>query len=279
MPADKPLKGGRTLIYRHPLLVRLTHWVNLASMVVLLLSGLQILEAHPGLYWGQSARFARPFASITARMADNGESRGALYVAGTTFDTTGFLGVSKGPDGAQGERTFPTWLTLPSYRDLGEGRRWHFFFAWLFVLNGALYLISGLVSRRLPREMLPTRAQLAHIGASILDHIRLRFPHGEDARQYNVLQKLVYLPVVFILLPLMILTGLTMSPAIDARFHLLSILLGGRQSARTLHFLSASALVLFALVHVVMVFAAGPINEMRSMITGWFVIKPEEKRP
>ena len=127
--------------------------------------------------------------------------------------------------------------------------------------------------------MLPTRAQLAHIGASILDHIRLRFPHGEEARQYNVLQKLVYLPVVFILLPLMILTGLTMSPAIDARFHLLSILLGGRQSARTLHFLSASALVLFALVHVVMVFAAGPINEMRSMITGWFVIKPEEKRP
>ena len=279
MPADKPLKGGRTLIYRHPLLVRLTHWVNLASMVVLLLSGLQILEAHPGLYWGQSARFAHPFASITARMADNGESRGALYVAGTTFDTTGFLGVSKGPDGAQGERAFPTWLTLPPYRDLGEGRRWHFFFAWLFVLNGALYLISGLVSRRLPREMLPTRAQLAHIGASILDHIRLRFPHGEEARQYNVLQKLVYLPVVFILLPLMILTGLTMSPAIDARFHLLSILLGGQQSARTLHFLSASALVLFALVHVVMVFAAGPINEMRSMITGWFVIKPEEKRP
>jgi thiosulfate reductase cytochrome b subunit len=279
MPVDKPLKGGRTLIYRHPLLVRLTHWVNLLSMVVLLLSGLQILCAHPALYWGDTARFARPVASITTWMTGNGETRGALHVTGATFNTTGVLGVSKEPDGSESDRAFPRWLTLPSVLDLGAGRRWHFFFAWLFALNGALYLSAGLLGRRLPRELLPTRDQLAHIGRSTLDHLRLRFPHGEEARQYNVLQKLVYLPVVFVLLPLMIWTGLTMSPAIDARFHFLSILVGGRQSARTLHFLSASALVLFALVHVLMVFAAGPINEMRSMITGWFVIKPERVKP
>jgi len=277
MQTDKPLKGGRTLIYRHPLLVRLTHWVNLLSMVMLLLSGLQILCAHPALYWGQSSRFDHPFASITTRMANNGENHGVVTVAGMSFDTTGVLGVSKGSDGSESDRAFPRWLSLPPNLDLGAGRRWHFFFAWLFALNGALYLASGLLSRRLPRELVPTRPQIAHIGRSILDHLRLRFPHGEEARQYNVLQKLVYLPVVFVLLPLMILTGLTMSPAIDARFHLLSIAFGGRQSARTLHFLCASALVLFALVHVLMVFAAGPINEMRSMITGWFVIKPQDQ--
>ena len=279
MPADRPLKGGRLLIYRHPLLVRLTHWVNLASLVVLLLSGLQILCSHPAFYWGDTSRFAHPFAAITTSTANDGSSRGRLSVLGAGFDATGFLGVSKGSDGQMGERAFPGWLTLPAELDLGAGRRWHFFFAWVFAMNGALYMTQGLLSRRLPREMLPTRAQLKHIAGAIWDHVRLRFPHGEEARRYNVLQKLAYLPVVFGLLPLMILTGLTMSPAIDARLPFLTVLLGGRQSARTLHFLSASGLVLFAIVHVLMVLAAGPINELRSMITGWFVIKTDEAPP
>ena len=276
MPADKPLKGGRLLIYRHPLVVRLTHWVNLASMVVLLLSGLQILCSHPAFYWGETARFAHPFAEILSGMDAQGEPQGRLVAPGLSLDTTGLLGASKTSDGAMVARAFPHWITVPAELDLGAGRRWHFFFAWLFALNGALYLISGLVTRRLQREMVPSRDQLAHIGRAILDHARLRFPHGEEARRYNVLQKLTYLPVVFVLLPLMVLTGLAMSPAIDARFHLLTIALGGRQTARTLHFLSASGLVAFAVVHVVMVILAGPLNELRSMITGWFVIKPEK---
>jgi thiosulfate reductase cytochrome b subunit len=279
VPADRPLKGGRLLIYRHPVLVRLTHWVNVASMVVLLLSGLQILCAHPAFYWGETARFARPFAAITTRLTDAGETRGVLSAPGVSLDTTGVLGVSKGADGSMTERAFPRWLTLPADLDLGAGRRWHFFFAWLFALNGALYLAQGLVSRRLPGEMIPTREQLAHTGRAVLDHLRLRFPRGEAARRYNVLQKLAYAPVVFGLLPLMIVTGLSMSPAIDARLHFLTILLGGRQSARTLHFLSASLLALFVLVHVLMVVAAGPINELRSMVTGWFAIKPDETQP
>jgi thiosulfate reductase cytochrome b subunit len=279
VPADRPLKGGRLLIYRHPLLVRLTHWVNLASLVVLLLSGLQILCSHPAFYWGETARFAHPFAAITTETANDGSPRGRLSVLGARIDTTGALGVSKGADGQLAERAFPGWITLPAGLDLGAGRRWHFFFAWLFALNGALYMAQGLLSRRLPREMLPTWAQLKHIGQAIWDHARFRFPHGEEARHYNVLQKLAYLPVVFGFLPLMIVTGLAMSPAIDARAPFLTFLLGGRQTARTLHFLSASGLVLFAILHVLMVVAAGPINELRSMITGWFVIKTDEARP
>jgi thiosulfate reductase cytochrome b subunit len=248
-PADRPLRGGRLLIYRHPLLVRLTHWLNLACLVVMLLSGLQILCAHPAFYWGDTARFAHPWLALASGAAGDGE------------------------------RAFPRWLTLPSELDLGAGRRWHFFFAWLFVLNGALYLAHGVASRRLPRALIPTRAQLAHVGRAVVDHLRLRFPRGEAARGYNVLQQVSYAAVVFGLLPLMVLTGLAMSPAIDARLPLLSVVLGGRQSARTLHFLSASGLVAFAAVHGLMVVAAGPVNELRSMVTGWFAIDVDEGEP
>ena len=279
MPLDKTLDGGRLLVFRHPAVVRITHWVNLASLVILLLSGLQILCSHPALYWGETARFAEPFAAIVSEMGNDGEPRGRLTAPGVNLDTTGLLGASKSADGLMTSRAVPHWLTLPAELDLGAGRRWHFFFAWLFVLNGALYLATGLISRRLQREMVPSREDLAHLPQAIADHARLRFPRGEEARRYNVLQKLTYLPVVFGLLPLMVLTGLAMSPAVDARLHL-AMILGGRQTARTLHFLCASGLVGFVVVHVAMVILAGPVNELRAMITGWFVLKPDvEKAP
>ncbi|MBP7817628.1 MAG: cytochrome b/b6 domain-containing protein [Phenylobacterium sp.] len=276
MSLDKPLAGGRLLVFRHPAVVRITHWVNLASLVLLLLSGLQILCSHPAFYWGETARFAEPFAAIVSEIGNDGEPRGRLIAPGVNVDTTGLLGASKNADGLMTSRAIPHWLTLPGELDLGAGRRWHFFFAWLFVLNGALYLATGLLSRRLQRELVPSRDQLAHIGQAVRDHLRLRFARGEEARRYNVLQKLTYLPVVFGLLPLMVLTGLAMSPAVDARLHL-AMVLGGRQTARTLHFLCASGLVAFVVVHVGMVILAGPVNELRSMITGWFVIKPAEE--
>lgn len=276
MSLDKPLAGGRLLVFRHPAVVRITHWVNLASLVLLLLSGLQILCSHPAFYWGETARFAEPFAAIVSEIGNDGEPRGRLIAPGVNVDTTGLLGASKNADGLMTSRAIPHWLTLPGELDLGAGRRWHFFFAWLFVLNGALYLATGLLSRRLQRELVPSRDQLAHIGQAVRDHLRLRFARGEEARRYNVLQKLTYLPVVFGLLPLMVLTGLAMSPAVDARLHL-AMVLGGRQTARTLHFLCASGLVAFVVVHVGMVVLAGPVNELRSMITGWFVIKPAEE--
>jgi thiosulfate reductase cytochrome b subunit len=119
----------------------------------------------------------------------------------------------------------------------------------------------------------PSLADLRRFGGSLWDHLRLRFAHDDPG--YNVLQKLAYAAVIFGLLPLMLLTGLVMSPAVYARLPLLGDLLGGRQSARTLHFLAASGLVSFVAVHLAMVVAAGPVNEMRSMITGWFVIRRE----
>ena len=273
MRADRPLGRNRLLIYRHGLVVRLTHWVNAASIAVLLLSGLQILCAHPAFYWGDTARFADPAATITTTTGADGASQGALTLLGRTFDTTGLLGASRSADGQMMARAIPAWATLPAELDLGAGRRWHFFFAWLFALNGLLYIAQGFGTRRFKRTLLPTRFDITHIGSAIAEHARLRFPHGEAARRYNVLQKLTYLPVVFVLLPLMILTGMAMSPAIDARFHFLTVILGGRQSARTLHGLAATGLVVFVVVHVAMTVLAGPFNELRSMITGWFVIR------
>lgn len=272
-------RGGATAIYRHPLLVRATHWVNALCLLVLLLSGLQIFNAHPALYWGETSPFDRPVAAIQAAPRDDGELRGEVMVAGARFDTTGVLGASKSGGEQLQSRAFPSWATLPGYADLGAGRRWHFAFAWILVVNGALYLAYALASGRVKALLWPTLADLRGVGRAIWDHLRLRFAHGDEARGYNVLQKLAYVAVIFGLLPLMLATGLVMSPAIYARLPILGDLLGGRQSARTLHFLAASGLVGFFVVHIAMVLAAGPVNELRSMITGWFVIRREKARP
>lgn len=266
-------RKGQTAIYRHPLLVRLTHWINALCLLILLLSGLQILCAHPAFYWGQISHFGRPAAAIEAVQAPDGQLRGRLTVGTLKIDTTGVLGVSKSGGDQLQERAFPSWMTLPGSLDLGAGRRWHFAFAWILVLNGLAYLIYAAISRRVSRVLWPTLADLKSFGRTTLDHLRLRFAHGEEARDYNVLQKLAYVAVIFGLLPLMLATGLVMSPAVDASIPLLGDLLGGRQSARTLHFLSAFGLTSFFLVHVAMVIAAGPVNEMRSILTGWFVIR------
>jgi thiosulfate reductase cytochrome b subunit len=149
--------------------------------------------------------------------------------------------------------------------------------AWLLVANGAVYLLFGVLSGHFRRDLAPAADQLRvrHILADVWDHVRLRVPRGEAARRYNVLQKLAYLTVVFLLLPVMVLSGLTMSPAVTAALPSLFDLFGGRQSARTIHFLVADMLVLFVLVHVIEVLLAGVVNGMRSMITGRYVIRPQ----
>ena len=151
------------------------------------------------------------------------------------------------------------------------GRRWHFFFAWILVLNGLVY-VAYLTGGRHLRDLWPSLKDLRAIPRSIADHARLRFPEGEEALHYNVLQKLAYLSVV-IAFPVLILAGLTMSPAMNSAFSWLLTLFGGRQAARALHFLLATYLVLFVIVHLVMVVLSGPINNMRSMITGRSRIK------
>jgi thiosulfate reductase cytochrome b subunit len=271
---DAGMASGRTLFYRHDLLVRLSHWVNVLCMTVLLYSGLQIFNAHPALYWGQYGADDDPsFISMEAEQ-EGDALKGVTHLGGLSFDTTGVLGVSN-VDGEAAVRGFPNWLTLPSYQDLASGRRWHFFFAWLFVINGFIYLAYGFVSRHFRRDLLPAAEELkpSHLGHEIVNHARLRFPKGAEARHYNTLQKLAYVAVIFVLLPLMIGTGLTMSPGFNAVAPWLLDLFGGRQSARTLHFLTAFSLVAFVAVHVAMVLVSGVFNNLRSMITGYYDIE------
>jgi thiosulfate reductase cytochrome b subunit len=263
------------LVFRHGLVVRITHWVNALCLLVLLMSGLQIFNAHATLYWGSKSEPDRAILSMRAVQRDDGSYAGITTIGSHTFDTTGVLGLSGSGENLE-SRGFPAWITLPSYRDLATGRRWHFAFAWLFVLNGLAYLIYTIASGHARRDLAPTRGELEHIGTSISEHIRFHFPKGEEAKRYNVLQKLAYLAVIFGLLPLAILSGLTMSPALDAVFPFLLDLFGGRQSARTVHFLCASGIVLFVLVHVFMVLVSGVWNNLRSMITGRYAIETSE---
>ena len=262
------------LVPRHALITSITHWINAICLGFLLLSGLQIFNAWPSLYWGQYGADGDPsFLSIGASR-EHGQLRGYLRVGDATVPTTGMLGVSR-VDGQPAERAFPAWLTLPSFQDLAAGRRWHFFFAWGFAINGAIYLLSSLFSGHLRRDLVPDHAELAprHLWHEIVAHARLRFPKGEEARHYNVLQKLSYFGVAVILLPLMVLTGLTMSPGMNAVAPFLLDLFGGRQSARAIHFITASLVVLFVLVHLAMVLLSGVWNNLRSMITGRYAIE------
>jgi thiosulfate reductase cytochrome b subunit len=265
----------RRVVYRHAVAVRVTHWINVLCLTLLLMSGLQIFNAHPALYWGDKSDFEHPLLAMTAADAPDGTAIGVTTILGRPVGTTGFLGLSFSSTGRPVERGFPTWATIPSYQDLAAGRLWHFFFAWLFVLNGVFYLVYALASRHVWRDLLPSRRDLGHIGRSIWDHLRLRFPKGKEAERYNVLQKLTYLVVIFVLLPLIVLAGLAMSPQIDAAFPIVLDLFGGRQAARTVHFIAAWTLVAFVVVHLIMVLVSGVWNNLRSMITGRYVVKEE----
>jgi thiosulfate reductase cytochrome b subunit len=267
----------REVIYRHTVVVRVTHWINVLCLTLLLMSGLKLFNYHPALYWGNYGYQGVPsFISISGEL-DPATSRpvGLTRVGGFSFDTTGVLGVTYDSNGRAMRGAFPVWATL------GEGlalaRDWHFLMAWVFVINGAIYLLFGLFTGHFRRDLAPAAGELRprHILRDIWDHVRLRRPRGEAAKRYNVLQKLTYLVVIFVLLPAIVLTGLTMSPAVTAALPFLFDLFGGRQSARTIHFLAANLLVIFVLVHVIEVVLSGVFNLMRSMITGRYVIKPE----
>jgi len=228
-------KGG-DLVRRHRLSTRLWHWANALGVFIMLMSGMMIFNAHPRLYWGEfGANPDMPWLTI-------GNVDGVA---------------------------FPGWLTIPSQYSLADARIWHLAFAWILLIGAPLYLIWSLVNGHLRRDLWFARAELSpsHLWHDIKEHARLRFPTGAAALNYNVLQKGAYLGVLLVLLPLVILTGLAMSPGYDAVLPI-SALFGGRQTARSLHFIAASGLALFIVVHLVMVVLAGPFNEVRSMITG-----------
>lgn len=258
--------------YRHSLPVRLTHWVNLVCMVIMLMSGLAIFNGWPALYWGIRTHFDHPLLAMYAKPNLFGHGVGITYVLGHRFETTGWLGLSAGAGGVPAVRGFPAWATLPGTLNLALARRWHLFFAWVFVINGLVYVAYALISRHFRRDLLPSPNDLRHIFLSILNHARLRFPKGEAALRYNVLQRITYIVVAFGMGPLMVLSGLTMSPWLDAAFPFLPALFGGRQSARTIHFLTAFGFVGFVLIHILMVLLSGAWNHMRAMVTGWYRI-------
>jgi thiosulfate reductase cytochrome b subunit len=280
MPPAAAVPAGTAkgyLYYRHTLPVRVMHWINVVALTILLMSGLGIFNAHTALYWWGKSSYtgAPPILEITSAEGPNGELRGVTRVFGHAFDTTGILGVSTDREGDVAERAFPWWATIPDNQWLSMARSWHFFFAWLFLLNGLAYVLYSAASRHLARDLAPDRNDWRSIGQSIRDHLRFRHPTGEAAKRYNVLQKLAYLAVIFVLLPLTILMGLAMSPWANAVWPGWVDLFGGRQAARTIHFVVAWLLVGFVLIHVFGVVASGLWNHLRSMITGRYRVKVE----
>ena len=265
----------RELYRRHALPVRIMHWINVVALTLMLMSGLCIFNSHPALYWGQSSYAGRPaWLEIGATQDTQGRISGYTRVLGHQFDTTGVLGVST-DDGQMYAQAFPSWLTVPSHQWLAMARAWHFFFAWIFLINGLGYVGWTIASRHLARDLWPTRTDLRGIGRSIVDHLRLRHPAGEAAKRYNVLQKFAYLAVIFVLLPLVILMGFGLSPRLDTLFGGWVDVFGGRQSVRSIHFIVAWALVAFVGVHVFEVIVTGLWNNLRSMITGRYRVPQE----
>lgn len=268
-------RPAREVIKRHSLAVRLTHWVNALAIFLMIGSGLSIFNAHPQLYWGQAgSELDHPWLAINALDTPSGP-RGVTTIGPLHFDTTGVLGWSQYHGQGVG-RAWPAWITVPSFQDLADARHWHFFFAWVLVANGLIYLAWSLGSRHLQRDIAPTVADLKAIPRSIADHLRLKHPTGEAAKRYNVLQRLAYLGLLALVIG-MVATGLTMSPGFNAIAPWMLDLFGGRQSARGLHFIFASLITLFIVVHLVEVVLAGPINEVRSMITGRYVVPPDHR--
>ncbi len=262
---EKDLSGR--VVYRQRAATRLTHWIWAVCLFFLLLTGLQIFNAYPKLDIGNESgrEYDTTFFEIGARQVGT-DLQGFTQLFGWEVDTTGIFGVSNGE-----ARAFPAALTIPSRQNLATGRVIHFFFAWLLVGTLAVWLVASLINGHL-RDVWPQPRHLRQLGPDIASHARLRFEHR---REYGSLQKLTYSVVMFVFLPLMIVTGLSMSPSFNAMAPWLLDVFGGRQSARSLHFIIMLALVAFFVIHIAMVLLAGPINGLRSMLTGWYRIDRE----
>ncbi|MBI4522563.1 MAG: cytochrome b/b6 domain-containing protein [Deltaproteobacteria bacterium] len=255
-----------SLVYRHNRITRLTHWVNALSLVILFMSGLQIFNAYPNLHWGSKAEPDEAFFSIYAAN-DEGAIRGYTQIFGLRAETTGFLGVQQTEMGPF-PRAFPSWLTIPGFFWLAGGRRWHFFFAWVFVANGVLYFFFNLANGHL-RKFLLTPRDARELFPMILYYLRLR-RESPQLGEYNPLQKAAYTGIFLLLTPLIIFSGMAMSPQLDVAFNSLPAAFGGRQSARSIHFVLTFLFALFTFGHIFMVITTGAVNNMRSIITGWY---------
>ena len=217
---------------RHHLTTRVWHWVNAVALIVLFMSGLNIFNAHPRLYWGEAGFDPRDAWLILER--------------------------------------FPHWLTIPGYYSLADARLWHLFFAWVLSIGLTIFMLWSLINRHIQRDLQITRREWrwSNIRQDIKDTATLNIQKGGDSKGYKVLQKMTYILIIFVLLPLVIFTGITMSPAMNANWPWLTDVFGGRQSARSIHFIVAWTLAVIFVVHFVMVLLSGPIRQIRAMITG-----------
>lgn len=215
---------------RHALSTRIWHWINAVSIVILFMSGLNIANAHPNLYWGNYG--------YDPAMAWFSHER------------------------------FPGWATIPGYYSLASARDWHVLFTLVFGFSFLAFFIASVANGHMARDLFARAKEWrpANIMADIREHLRLNFEHG--GAKYNILQKIAYAFILFIALPMMIFTGMVMSPGMEAAWPWLTDLFGGRQSARSLHFIFSFALMGFLALHLVLVLLAGPIGQIRDMITG-----------
>jgi thiosulfate reductase cytochrome b subunit len=240
------------------------------------MSGLQIFNAFPHLHWGSKAEPEEALVSISSTN-EHGDVRGYIEFLGHRFDTTGLLGIQLTASGPTA-RAFPSWITIPGYFWLAGGRRWHFFFGWLFAINGLLYFVYNLLNGHM-RKFLFTPRDAAKVPPMILYYLHLRRESPQDG-EYNPLQKMAYTSVFVVLTPLVLFSGMAMSPQLDVAFNWLPAMFGGRQSARSVHFILAFGFASFTFGHIFMVLTTGVLNNMRSMVTGWYREKvPSYKEP
>jgi len=237
---------ARTVPSRHSALVRVTHWIATVCFLALLVSGIEIVISHPRFYWGEVGNIhTTPLFRIPIPASRS---------------------------------TVPTGYDYKLPDQNGWSRYLHFQSAWLLVFTGLLYVISSFFSGHLRKNLLPRGADLSWRACSsaIANHVRFKRPGAEEAWSYNLLQRLTYLCVIFLLFPLIIWTGLAMSPAFASVFASAVSVLGGQQSARTIHFFVTLLLFLFLLVHIMMIVLAGFGTRMRAMITGRY---RDQERP
>ena len=247
---EGPVSGPRS----HPLWVRICHWLVVVSYLTLATSGFLILMVHPRLYIGEVGNDLTP-ALLTLPISNNNRP-------GELQPTVAFSELPSRPISADRNYTI--------FNQNGWARSLHFLAAWIFVVVGVIYLAMGIATGHIVRDLLPRIRELspAAVWQELKSHLRINFESVRAGPSYNPLQKLAYTSVLFIVLPVMIATGLTMSPALTSAYPLLLDLFGGYQSARTVHFLGFAALLLFFIVHVAMVIAAGFRKQLRAMTWG-----------
>ena len=269
---NEPKPGDR--VYRHSFAARTAHWLWTIALLVLVMSGLQIFNAAPYLDANYKTDPQHRVLAFDAHTGPNNQPVGTTTILGHTFTTTHVFGFTDNGQGSESPRAFPASLTLPAVQSLADGRLWHFFFGWMLVIAMIVYVVAAIIRNDL-REVVLRPSDLPKLLPMQLYYLRLRPeppPHGK----YNPLQKAAYTVVLFVFIPLIIFTGLALSPGIDAIAQPITAVFGGRQFARTWHFVLMAVLIAYFVLHMVLVFMNGPVNNIISMITGWYKLRDHD---